>query len=61
MNERTEGQAASRADQLSDRAAGGLLLAFLATVIVILAAGTFTMSTSAPERTDDTMAASHRF
>lgn len=40
INERTESHPARLADELSDRAAGGLLLAFLTTVIVVLAVGT---------------------
>lgn len=39
MNERTESHPVSLADQLSDRAAGGLVLAFLTSVIVVLAVG----------------------
>jgi hypothetical protein len=40
MNERTESHPVDFAEELSDRAAGGLLLAFLTTVLVVLAVGT---------------------
>jgi hypothetical protein len=39
MNERTEGHAPSQTDQLSDREAGRLVLAFLASVMLVLAVG----------------------
>lgn len=39
MSERTDEPIRSRADQLSDREAGRLVLAFLASVMLVLAVG----------------------
>lgn len=60
MSEQVESAPVSVADHLSDRAAGWLLLAFLTSVIVALAAGTFGMSTDADLRTEDAVATSSR-
>ncbi|WP_173924386.1 hypothetical protein [Agromyces sp. Marseille-P2726] len=61
MGASTEGHVANVADQLTDRAAAGLLLAFLTAVIVVLGVGTFPMSASGPDRADESVATSHSF
>ena len=60
MSEQGESGPVSVADHLSDRAAGGLLLAFLVAVIVVLAAGTLPLSPDAHLRTVASVVTSSR-
>jgi hypothetical protein len=55
MNERPEVHPIDTTNHVSDREAGGLLLAFLTVVLLVLAVATIPLGPAAEERTDGTV------